>query len=119
MLHAEAFSSAEVLRGPFALIQPDYPVLVLGQQDAALDSTQQVCARIRELGGRVLFACPGLETVAPELVAEQLALPQALHPLVDPLLVVQTFYLHVAKLALARGLDPDQPDNLQKVTQTL
>jgi len=119
VLHAEAFSSAEVLHGPFALIKPDYPVLVLGQKDAALRSTQQVCDRIRDLGGRVLFACPGLVATQPELAAEYLALPEALHPLVDPLLMVQTFYLHVANLALARGFNPDQPENLQKVTQTL
>jgi glucosamine--fructose-6-phosphate aminotransferase (isomerizing) len=119
VLHAEAFSSAEVLHGPFALIKPDYPVLILGQKDAALHSTEQVCARIRDLGGRVLFACPGVVASSSELTAEYLPLPKALHPLVDPLLVVQTFYLHVAQLALARGLNPDQPNNLQKVTQTL
>jgi glucosamine--fructose-6-phosphate aminotransferase (isomerizing) len=41
------------------------------------------------------------------------------HPALDPLVAVQAFYGFVAALALARGLDPDQPPHLAKVTRTL
>jgi glucosamine--fructose-6-phosphate aminotransferase (isomerizing) len=41
------------------------------------------------------------------------------HPALDPLVAVQAFYGFVAPLALARGLDPDEPPHLAKVTRTL
>jgi glucosamine--fructose-6-phosphate aminotransferase (isomerizing) len=37
----------------------------------------------------------------------------------DPILLIQTFYMMAAKLATARGLNPDQPKNLNKITQTV
>jgi glucosamine--fructose-6-phosphate aminotransferase (isomerizing) len=41
-----------------------------------------------------------------------------LHALCDPLLVIQAFYNMVAQLAIARGLNPDAPVNLSKITKT-
>ncbi|MDH1138519.1 iron dicitrate transport regulator FecR, partial [Pseudomonas mosselii] len=40
------------------------------------------------------------------------------HPALDPLLAIQSFYIMAAALAEARGLDPDQPRHLSKVTCT-
>ena len=48
-----------------------------------------------------------------------LALPRAEHPALEPLLAAASFYPFVAALASARGLDPDQPPHLTKVTRTL
>jgi glutamine---fructose-6-phosphate transaminase (isomerizing) len=41
------------------------------------------------------------------------------HELLDPLCQIQAFYLAAAALAGARGLDPDAPRRLKKVTKTL
>jgi glucosamine--fructose-6-phosphate aminotransferase (isomerizing) len=38
---------------------------------------------------------------------------------VAPLTQIQSFYMAVWRLARARGLDPDSPENLRKVTQTV
>jgi len=40
------------------------------------------------------------------------------HPLVEPLLLTQSFYRLANALAIARGRDPDRPPNLRKVTET-
>jgi glucosamine--fructose-6-phosphate aminotransferase (isomerizing) len=47
-----------------------------------------------------------------------LPLPKSLHPLVDPVVVIQAFYMMAARLAVMRGFNPDQPENLKKVTET-
>jgi glucosamine--fructose-6-phosphate aminotransferase (isomerizing) len=40
------------------------------------------------------------------------------HPATAPVLIVQSFYRLANAVAIARGMDPDRPPNLQKVTRT-
>ena len=40
------------------------------------------------------------------------------HPVIEPLLVAQTFYRLANALAIARGCDPDRPPHLRKITET-
>ena len=39
-------------------------------------------------------------------------------PLLEPILQIQSFYRAANALAVARGLDPDRPPHLAKVTET-
>jgi glucosamine--fructose-6-phosphate aminotransferase (isomerizing) len=111
-LHAEAFSAAEVRHGPMALARNGFPVLVLAQDDATRASVETLAADLAAAGARVLIAggtAPGA-----------LALPSiAADPLLQPILLVQAFYVMVEGLARARGFDPDHPHGLNKVTRTL
>lgn len=103
-LHAEAYSSAEVLHGPVALVEPGFPVLAFVQDDATRPSMEETLAQILAEGGRVTRVPAG---AAP------------LHPALDPILQAQVFYPWVAKAAVAGGIDPDHPRHLRKVTETL
>ncbi|HZH25675.1 MAG TPA: SIS domain-containing protein [Azospirillaceae bacterium] len=110
-IHAEAFSAAEVIHGPLALVGPNLPVLALGQEDEAAATIRPAVARMAELGSPVWSAldAPG---------AKRLPTVPGLAPEVAPLAQVQSFYMAISRLAQARGLDPDQPPNLRKVTET-
>ncbi|NBD07661.1 MULTISPECIES: SIS domain-containing protein [Corallococcus] len=111
-LHAEAFSTAEVLHGPLGLVRPGFPVLALGQEDNAAQGTRSVVQRMVELGAAVHSALPVPgANVLPTLPD----LPASLAPLCQ----VQSFYFAVHQLATARGLDPDVPAHLRKVTETV
>lgn len=110
-LHAEAFSAAEVIHGPLALVGPDLPVLAVGQEDEAAGSIRQAAERIAALGSPVWSALDGAGTTRLPTVA-------GLHPTVAPLCQIQSFYMAVHRLAVARGYDPDAPANLRKVTET-
>jgi glucosamine--fructose-6-phosphate aminotransferase (isomerizing) len=110
-LHAEAFSTAEVLHGPVALVDRGFPVLAIGQDDDSAAATRAAVARLVALGAavRCTLDVPGAEPLpvvpAPAVIA--------------PLCQVQSFYLAVHRLAVARGLDPDAPAHLRKVTETV
>jgi glucosamine--fructose-6-phosphate aminotransferase (isomerizing) len=122
VLHAEAFSGAEVLHGPFALIKKSHPYLLFTQQDEALPSMLNLAQKIKNLGGVPLIAATPNSHFSDELHNAAfliLPLPKSLHPICDPLMAIQAFYLMIAKLALARGFNPDQPSNLQKITETV
>lgn len=105
-LHAEAHSAAEVLHGPSALARDAFPVLALTVQDAARDGVLATARRLRGQGADVFVTSEDLPVVAP------------LHPLVDPLVLAVTFYALAEGLARRRGLDPDAPQHLRKVTET-
>ncbi|RYE01578.1 MAG: SIS domain-containing protein [Sphingomonadales bacterium] len=110
--HAEAFSAAEVRHGPMALVGQGFPVLLLGQDDEAQESVAELAAEFAGRGANVLHAgigdAPGIRL--PSLAA---------HPVVQPLLLVESFYRLANALAVARGHDPDRPPHLRKVTETL
>ncbi|OHV13113.1 iron dicitrate transport regulator FecR [Kushneria phosphatilytica] len=111
-IQAEAFSGAEIRHGPMALIEQGYPVLILAPPGAAQPDLRELAATFRGRGARVLLA-------ADERVAERdLPLMCADHELLHPLCVIQSFYLMIEQLARARGLDPDHPRHLNKVTET-
>ncbi|MGH8031765.1 MAG: SIS domain-containing protein [Luteimonas sp.] len=111
-LHAEAFSSAEVMHGPMAIVGPGLPVLCFAQDDSTLHGTLDAAAQFRRRGAPVWVAAPGVQHDG--------GLPQARspHPACSPLLAIASFYRAANALAIARGRDPDAPPHLRKVTET-
>jgi len=111
-LHAEAFSTAEVVHGPIALVGAGFPILALGQDDETAAGTRTAVAHLHALGADVRSALTVAGTTALPTVA-------GVAPIIAPLCQVQSFYLAVPALAAARGLDPDAPPNLRKITETV
>ncbi|MDR2697665.1 MAG: SIS domain-containing protein [Holophagales bacterium] len=112
-LQAEAFSSAEVKHGPRALVGPGYPVLIFAPRGQAQKDIIATAKEMREFGASVL-----LITTA-EAEGADLILPEAPDPWLDPLVMIQTFHLAVEQLARSRGMNPDHPPHLDKVTLTV
>jgi glutamine---fructose-6-phosphate transaminase (isomerizing) len=112
-LHAEAFSGAELRHGPMALMGPGETVLVLAMRGPALAGLVSLAAELRARDATVVLA-------APEEVGERdVTLTITSDPDLDPLAAVQSFYPFTAALAEARGMNPDAPPHLSKVTRTL
>lgn len=112
-LHAEAYSAAEVLHGPSAIVQSGFPVLALAVQDAAQAGVMQTAERLAAQGADVFL------TGAAAKGATTLPAVTGLHPLVAPLVQAVAFYAFVENLARRRGFDPDAPPHLHKVTETV
>lgn len=111
-LQAEAFSGAEIRHGPLALVDAGYPLLVLAMRGPALPGLVELAADLRARGARVVLAAPA------EVAERDLTLPTAALPELDPVVAAVVCYRLAAELALARGLDPDHPRHLSKVTRT-
>lgn len=112
-IQAEAFSGAEVKHGPMALIEAGYPVLVIAPRGPAQAGLISVADELQDRGGRVVLAAPAGVRHA------RLAIARTGHEYLDGIATIQAFYPMVEALARARGLDPDKPRHLSKVTQTL
>ncbi|MES3021218.1 MAG: SIS domain-containing protein [Pseudomonadota bacterium] len=111
-LQAEAFSGAEIKHGPMALIEDGYPLLVFATRGPTQAGLIALATEMRGRGARVLLAAPA------DVPGRDLTLPVAATPDLDPIVAVQAFYMMAAQLAEARGLDPDRPRHLSKVTKT-
>ena len=112
-LHAESFSAAEVLHGPSAIVQAQFPVLALGVGDAALPKLMETASRLAAQGADVFL------TGADVPGAVRLPSVAGLHPLCAPLVLSVSFYAFIEALARRRGFDPDLPPHLRKVTETV
>lgn len=114
-IHAEAFSGAEVLHGPFALMSKDFTTFTILQQDESAQGTCDIVNKMSNLGVNTIFASTSM------CVNAKICLPVNIttHPILEPIVLLQEFYLMVNNLAVSLGLDPDSPVNLKKVTETV
>ena len=110
-LHAESFSAAEVRHGPQALLHGDFPALLFAQDDETRAGIEDLARDLVARGVDVMLAGATAEGAIELPVASS-------HPVIEPLLVAQTFYRFANSLAIARGCDPDRPPHLLKITET-
>jgi len=111
-LHAEAFSSAELRHGPYALLGEGFPALLLAQPDATQPGVAALGAELARRGVPVVIA--GAHSDGAVMLPTVPAIAE-----IAPLLLVQSAYRLIAALALRRGFDPDHPPHLRKVTETV
>jgi glutamine---fructose-6-phosphate transaminase (isomerizing) len=114
-IHAEAFSSAEVMHGPMALVRPGFVVLVLAPGGPAQASAIDTAAKLRARGATVYVASTARVDAS---AGQHLPVVASAHEWLDGVCLMQSFYVMVEALARSRGLDPDSPAHLSKVTLT-
>ena len=115
-LHAEAYSSAEFQHGPIAAVNPSDPVLMLALDDATALSNREAAAKLRAANAD-LSVVSSDENVLGEAVAAA-SLPAG-HPVTQAFAFVLVGQLLALHLARAKGLNPDAPRHLNKVTKTM
>lgn len=102
-VHAEAFSSAEFLHGPVTLAEKHIAAIDVCVHDESMLSHQQQIKEFSRRGARVIHLTQSSDDI---------------HPRLAPLTILQRFYLDIEQIAMAMGLDPDNPAGLLKITQT-
>ena len=114
---ADPYSAADFEHGPLALLEPGVPVLATARPGPAFEPLLGLLERLRsELGGDIAVASD--ETRALALARWPLRLPPGTPEWLGPIVSIVVGQLHALHLARARGLDPEAPRNLRKVTRT-
>lgn len=112
-LHAEAFSLAELMHGPMRLVDPGFPVLAFVSGDAAFEHSRAAVEKLLELGAAVASfssrPLPGLNFVTPTTG----------NGFLDPIASLLFYYRLIEAVTREKGLDPDRPSRLRKVTETV
>ncbi len=113
LIHAESYSSAEVLHGPVSIVESGFPVIAFAARDKAEKSTAETADALASKGARVFAVTDRVSQATP--------LPHVRtgHWLCDPIPAIVSFYAMVEQVAVGRGIDPDRPRHLNKVTETV
>ncbi len=109
---AERFSSADFLHGPVAMIERHF-----APPGVMLEGTKDLIKRLRELRADTLTITGDLDAAA--MCSRSIIMPREIEEFLAPIPYIIPAQLFAALLAEAKGLDPDQPRSLSKVTRTL
>lgn len=112
----EAYSSADFLHGPLAVIAQGFPVVVVAPSGKMLLEMVSFMATAKERGAELIVISDDAAATALGRVA--LALPSGTPEWLSPICAIVPGQLLAMHLSHTRGLDPDQPRALRKVTET-
>ncbi len=113
---AERFSSADFFHGPLAMVERRFPVIMFGPSGVTRQSNIDLLERLKELHADSLAFTNDQEIVS--RASRSIVLPE-MDEFLSPIPFIVPGQLFAAYLSEAKGLDPDSPRSLAKVTQTL
>ena len=113
---AEAHSSAEFRHGPIAVVDEGFPVILIAPSGAALQDVLALYTELKERNAEVLLISDRHELLKDD--SRSLPIPSGVPEWLSPIVAVVPGQLWALALARAKGIDPDQPRGLSKVTRT-
>jgi glucosamine--fructose-6-phosphate aminotransferase (isomerizing) len=114
---AERFSSADFAHGPVALIERDFPVIILMPPGKAFSDLKKLAERLRKLRAETLLISSTGVRLPP--ATRTIRVPGPIPEIYAPIPYIVPGQLLTALLAEVKGLDPDKPRSLQIVTRTV
>jgi glucosamine--fructose-6-phosphate aminotransferase (isomerizing) len=115
---ADPYSAADFQHGPLALVEPGVPVLAVVRAGATAADLVALLGRLREDIDAELMVVSNLPD-ALAVARWPVALPAGTPEWLGPIVSIVPGQLHAMHLTRARGLDPERPRNLRKVTRTV
>ena len=114
---AERFSSADFFHGPLAIVERRFPVILFAPTGVTKPSSIDLLNRLHELNADCLSITNDEEVE--KLATHAIKLPGEIEEFLSPIPFIIPAQLFAAHLSEAKGLDPDEPRSLAKVTKTL
>ena len=114
---AERFSSADFFHGPLAIVKRRFPVVLFGPSGVTKNSSVELLNRLHELNADCLAITNDAEIA--KMAPNSLILPSDIDEFLSPIPFIVPAQLFAALLSAAKGIDPDAPRSLSKVTKTI
>jgi glucosamine--fructose-6-phosphate aminotransferase (isomerizing) len=111
---AEPLTATDLAHGPVAALDALFPVWAIASEDETLGVVVDATVRARQAGATVVASGTAAEALADAQYL--IPVPKPRLPLLSPLLSVLPGQLFAGAVARAKGLDPDKPRGLSKVT---
>lgn len=115
---ADPYSAADFQHGPVALIEPGVPVLAVAPSGTVAAGMVELLSRLRDEYGAelaILSDDPGIRGLG----RWSMPIPDGVAEWLRPIVSIVPAQFHALALTLARGLDPERPRGLRKVTRTV
>ncbi len=114
--YANPYSSADFQHGPIAVVEPGFPVIAIAPHGQVFPDILQILGELREREAELMVISDREETL--DLAETPLRLPQSVDEWLSPITAVVPGQLFAYYLALSKGLDPERPRGLRKITET-
>jgi len=112
-VHAEGYSAGEMKHGPIALIDENFPTVVIAPTDSVYEKMISNIQEIKARKGPIIAVATEGDKEIVELADDVLYIPKTLEML-TPILSVIPLQLFAYYIAVFHDLDPDKPRNLAK-----
>ena len=124
---AERFSSADFLHGPIAVVEPSFPMFLFASAGATWPTMRAAMERLKQLGANTFAITDESNREVAQLTGRCMVIPAKLtwgsgklsEELYTPIPYIIPAQMFAALLSEQKGLNPDQPRGLGKVTLTL
>ena len=113
---ANPYSSADFLHGPIAVIGSGYPVMLCAPRGVVIGDMRAMAETVRERGGELLVISDDEGLLAQAHTA--IPLPESVDEWLSPMTTIVPAQVFAGFLAQCKGLDPQRPRGLKKVTET-
>ncbi|MDR3574772.1 MAG: SIS domain-containing protein [Anaerolineaceae bacterium] len=114
---AEPYSSADFRHGPIATVLDGFPVIVVMPQGVIYQDMVDLVNNLKERKAEMLIISDNLEIIKEANLP--LPIPAGIQEWLTPLVAVIPGQYIGMRLAIEKGLNPDQPIGLHKVTETI
>ena len=114
---AEPLTATDLIHGPLAALDGLFPVWTICSDDESMPAVRDAAARAHAAGATLVASGPAAREIAG--AAFSVPVPKPAVTLLSPLLSVVPGQLFAWALAQAKGLDPDRPNGLSKITHAL
>ncbi len=116
---AERFSSADFQHGPIAMVEHGFPVFLFAPSGVTWEGVKAMLAQLKTLNAEMVVITDRRNPEACDLGARLICLPSRIAEIFTPIPYIVPAQLFAASLAAQKGLDPDKPRTLNKVTKTM
>ena len=113
---AKPYSGADFLHGPIAMVASGFPCLLYAPDGKAYASQLELALKVRDRGGEVVVIASSPEIL--DLGTTQIPMAVDVDELLSPIPYIVPGQLFACYLSRTRGVNPDQPRGLTKVTLT-
>jgi len=116
---AERFSSADFMHGPIALVEPGFPVFAFAPPGVTWPSTSTTLEKLQALRAEIVAISDAGNSKIASRANRVIRLRSKLDEVFTAIPYIVPAQLFAACLATEKGLNPDHPRTISKVTQTL
>jgi glutamine---fructose-6-phosphate transaminase (isomerizing) len=116
---AERFSAADLLHGPIAMIEPSFPAFLFTPAGVTWTGMKETLEKLTQLEAETLIITDQSNPEALAMSKRSVCLPMKLDELYTPIPYIVPAQIFAARIAAEKGLNPDRPRTISKVTRTM
>ncbi|MCX7708885.1 MAG: SIS domain-containing protein [Clostridia bacterium] len=115
-VRAKAYATSDFYHGPFAMIEKDMPVFILAPEGPTLADVVEMIKKLKESQAELIIISNNKEVL--EMGNSFFEIPATANDMISPFYNIVVIQMFACQLALTKGLNPDAPRGLKKVTIT-